>query len=204
MTPESLVRTVSDFLAGARGAVVLENGAAIFDLSEAKYSISGEHNKCLLHLWSAERNTVRRVVDAEVKNGVLRLAVQRLGQARPTKIEICRERDRRTPSAKKAVRAAYVLALGRPPADEELADWDERQGLDQLRDRFLVLAADAALSGGNAVEAERLRGRLLELYVNGVAVCDTIALPADLTPARLLLWSKDAPVEFESVTVPAL
>jgi hypothetical protein len=49
---------------------------------------------------------VRRVLDAEVKNGTLRLAVQRLGQTRPTKLEICRERDRRTPSARKVARAS--------------------------------------------------------------------------------------------------
>ena len=104
MTPEMLSRTVADFLAEASGAVVLEDGAVAFDLAQARYSISGEHNKCLLHLWSAERNTVRRVLDAEVKNGMLRLAVQRMGQARPTKLEICRERDRRSPSAKKAAR----------------------------------------------------------------------------------------------------
>src|SRR6201998_3967407 len=113
MTPEMLSRTVADFLAEASGAVVLEDGAVAFDLAQAKYSISGEHNKCLLHLWSAERNAVRRVLDAEVKNGMLRLAVQRLGQARPTKLEICRERDRRSPSAKKAARAAYEPKLRR-------------------------------------------------------------------------------------------
>jgi hypothetical protein len=44
-----------------------------FDLAEAKYSISGEYNKCLLHLWSADRNVVRRILDAEVRNGNLRL-----------------------------------------------------------------------------------------------------------------------------------
>jgi predicted RNA-binding protein len=110
MTPEALSRTVQ-FLSEASGAVVLEDGAMAFDLERAKYSISGEHNKCLLHLWSAERNTVRRVLDAEVKNGTLRLAVQRLGQTRPTKLEICRERDRRSPSAKKAARASYDQKL---------------------------------------------------------------------------------------------
>ena len=83
MTPEALARTVEDFLAGARDAVVLDDGAAVFDLAQAKYSISGEHNKCLLHLWSEERNLVRRVLDVEVKHEVLRLAVQRLGQTRP-------------------------------------------------------------------------------------------------------------------------
>jgi hypothetical protein len=110
---EVLTRTLQDFLAEASGAVVLEDGAVAFDLERAKYSISGEYNKCLLHLWSAERNTVRRVLDAEVKNGTLRLAVQRLGQARPTKMEICRERDRRSPSAKKAARVSYEQKLRR-------------------------------------------------------------------------------------------
>jgi hypothetical protein len=113
VTPEALTQTVRDFLAEAAGAVVLEDGAVAFDLGQSKYAISGEYNKCLLHLWSAERNTVRRVLDAEVKNGTLRLAVQRLGQARPTKLEICRERDRRSPSARKAARASYEQKLRR-------------------------------------------------------------------------------------------
>ncbi len=113
MTPESLVRTVEDFLVCARDAVIVEDGAVVFDLAQSKYSISGEHNKCLLHLWSAERNFVRRVLEAEVKNEILRLAVQRMGQAKPTKLEICRERDRRTPTAKRAARVAYQRVLQR-------------------------------------------------------------------------------------------
>jgi hypothetical protein len=113
VTPDALSRTVQDYLSEAAGAIVLEDGAVAFDLGQSKYSISGEYNKCLLHLWSAERNTVRRVLDAEVKNGTLRLAVQRLGQTRPTKLEICRERDRRTPSARKVARASYEQKLRR-------------------------------------------------------------------------------------------
>ena len=113
VTPDALSRTVQDFLSEASNAVVLEDGAVTFDLAQARYSISGEYNKCLLHLWSTERNAVRRVVDAEVKSGVLRLAVQRLGQSRASKLEICRERDRRSPSAKKACRAAYEQKLRR-------------------------------------------------------------------------------------------
>lgn len=113
VTPDALTRTVQDFLSEASGAVVLENGAVAFDLGNSRHSISGEHNKCLLHLWSPERNTVRRVLDAEVKNGTLRLAVQRLGQSRPTKLEICRERDRRSPSTRKAARAGYEQKLRR-------------------------------------------------------------------------------------------
>ena len=90
MNPETLRHSLEDFLGGSRHAVVLEDGARVFDLAESKYSISGEFDKCLLHLWSEERNVVRRVVDAEVRNGNLRLLVQRLGQARPSKLEICR------------------------------------------------------------------------------------------------------------------
>ncbi len=113
MTPDSLIATLQQFLGCAQDAVIIEDGAVVFDLAESKYSISGEHNKCLLHLWSAERNVVRRILEAEVKNDVLRLAVQRLGQARPTKLEICRQRDRRTPTAKRAVRLAYKKTLER-------------------------------------------------------------------------------------------
>ncbi|MGC2822154.1 MAG: hypothetical protein WA198_20835 [Candidatus Sulfotelmatobacter sp.] len=113
VTPQALTRTVQDFLSEAAGAVVLENGAVAFDLAQSKYSISGESNRCLLHLWSAERNSVRRVLEAEVKNGTLRLAVQRLGQARPSKLEICRERDRRSPTVRRVARIAYEQKLRR-------------------------------------------------------------------------------------------
>src|SRR5262249_7721987 len=44
----------------------------------------------------------------------------------------------------------------------DLAEYHERQGLDQLRDRFLVLAAAAAQTSGQSEEAERLRQRLLK------------------------------------------
>jgi hypothetical protein len=45
---------------------------------------------------------------------------------------------------------------------QELANWYEQKGQAQMRDRFLVLAADAALSAGKADQAERLRLRLLQ------------------------------------------
>jgi len=91
--------------------VVMEDGLVAFDLAAAKYSISGDYNKCLLHVWSAERNIVRRVLELEARHDVLRLQVQRLGQARPGKIEICRRRDRRTPTAKRVARMAYQRKL---------------------------------------------------------------------------------------------
>ena len=62
MNPESLTRTIEDFLTSAHNAVIIEDGAVVFDLAESKYSISGEYNKCLMHLWSTERNFVRRIL----------------------------------------------------------------------------------------------------------------------------------------------
>src|SRR5262249_62339446 len=44
---------------------------------------------------------------------------------------------------------------------KELADWHERQAQPQMRDRFLVLAADAALTAGRPAEADLLLARLL-------------------------------------------
>ncbi|GIW79973.1 MAG: hypothetical protein KatS3mg105_1780 [Gemmatales bacterium] len=46
---------------------------------------------------------------------------------------------------------------------EELAHQFDRQGETHIRDRLLILAADAAYSAGKLDDAERLRSRLLEL-----------------------------------------
>ncbi len=112
-SPDSLARAFEGFLAEARAAVVIENGETIFDFATARYSLSTEHGKCVLHLWSPERNTVRRIVDAQRKGDVLTLKVLRFGQSKPSKMEICQGRDRRTPTAKKAARAAYQQLLRR-------------------------------------------------------------------------------------------
>jgi hypothetical protein len=45
---------------------------------------------------------------------------------------------------------------------EELADREDTLGLLQMRDRFLILAADAALSLGQDTRAEKLRARLIQ------------------------------------------
>jgi len=113
MTSQTLASTLEGFLSGSSNAVVIEDGSVVFDLGQAKYSISGESDKCLLHLWSPERNVVRRVLDVESKGETLRVTVQRMGQARPTKLEICRERDPRTSSAKRATRVSYQRVLER-------------------------------------------------------------------------------------------
>ncbi|MGA3088542.1 MAG: hypothetical protein ABSD75_08020 [Terriglobales bacterium] len=90
MTPDSLLQRLAEFLEGARTAVVVEDDALAFDLASSKYSVLGEDNKCLLHLWSKERNLVRRVLDSEVEATTLRLRVQRIGRSQPTRLDFCR------------------------------------------------------------------------------------------------------------------
>jgi hypothetical protein len=83
MTSQTLASTLEGFLSGSSNAVVIEDGAVVFNLDQGKYSVSGESNKCLLHLWSPERNVVRRLLDVETKGETLRVTVQRMGAGTP-------------------------------------------------------------------------------------------------------------------------
>jgi len=112
ISAELLAELLEQFLADAPQAVAIENGEVLFDFDSAKYSVTGE-GKCVLHIWSEERNTVRRVLDAEVKGRTLRLQVLRFGQSQPNALEICADRDYRSGTAKRAARARYQSLLER-------------------------------------------------------------------------------------------
>ncbi|MGZ4812878.1 MAG: hypothetical protein ACXVZI_08920, partial [Terriglobales bacterium] len=118
MILELLTRELGEFLGASTDAVVLEDGAVLFDLRDARYSVSEQHGKCLLHLWSQERNVVRRVLEVERTKDLLQMSVLRFGQSRPTKLEICRSRDRRSVTAKNTARARYRSMLERLLARE--------------------------------------------------------------------------------------
>lgn len=113
MTPDLLARSLQEFFAGSSHGVVIEDGQVIFDLGSARHSISAERGRCLLHLWSEERNIVREVVEADLKQGTLTLSVRGFAKARPHLMEICRDRDRRTPTAQKDARTRYARLLER-------------------------------------------------------------------------------------------
>src|SRR5215831_6684624 len=59
ISAEKLGKMLESFLAEAPASVALENGEVLFDFSNARYSVTGE-GKCVLHMWSEERNAVRR------------------------------------------------------------------------------------------------------------------------------------------------
>lgn len=122
MTPDLLARTLEKFLLESRHGVAVEAGEIVFDLDSARFSISAERGRCLLHMWSIERNMVREVVDAELKKDTLRLAVRKFAQSRPHVLQICRERDRRTTTARKTARTQYSKTLERV-LQREFPEW---------------------------------------------------------------------------------
>lgn len=112
ISSESLDKMLQQYLADSPGAAVIEDGVVLLDFSAAKYSVSGE-GKCVLHIWSEERNMVRRVLDAELGSAALKLQVLRFGQSQPTLLEITASRDRRTGAGKRVSRLRYQAILQR-------------------------------------------------------------------------------------------
>ncbi len=108
---ESLAPILERFLAEHPNAAMFEDGLLLFDFEHTRYSVSGE-GKCVLHVWSEERNIVRRVLDADVRPDKIILQVLRFGQSHPNALEIGLERDRSTGSRRR-VRAEYQKLLER-------------------------------------------------------------------------------------------
>ncbi len=112
-TPDEIADLIAGYISEHPGAVVIEDGKVLFDFASAHYSAAPERGRCLLQIWSEEANMVRRATGAEIKNGILKLSVLRFGQAKPSRIEICAQAERRSPSSLKAMRAAYRRTLER-------------------------------------------------------------------------------------------
>ncbi len=110
---EQIAAAIEEFLAAHEGAAALEDGKVLFDMRAAKYRLATEHGRCTLHLWSEERNVVRRVSATTVRNGSLRLSTHRFGQTKPQTLEFVADRDRRTPSTREATRVKYLRVLER-------------------------------------------------------------------------------------------
>ena len=88
---------IEAFLRADPGREITEDGELLFDLRQTQYRLEEAHGRLLLHLWSPERNWVRRVVGIEEESAErLVLEVERFGRARPGKLVVARPRRRRT------------------------------------------------------------------------------------------------------------
>jgi hypothetical protein len=112
-TAAELGRTLEQFMADHPRAAVLEEGRVIFDMSLASYSVSAEHGRCLLHLWSEERNLVRTVTAMNPRRDTVVLATRRFGQTKPQSLTLVSDPDRRTPTARDTSRRKYLRTLER-------------------------------------------------------------------------------------------
>src|SRR5580698_8675872 len=86
-SPEQIASAITEFLIEHSEAAVLEEGKVLFDLRNAKYSVSTEHGRCSLHLWNEERNVVRNIVAVAARADGLRLSAKRLGHTQPKTLE---------------------------------------------------------------------------------------------------------------------
>lgn len=109
----SLLEQIQCFLNDHPCAVMVEGGEVVFRFDEGEYSLRPERGRCLLQVWSEERNLVRRINAAEMRKDHLRLSAQRFGQSKPSVIELIPQEERRPASAKRISRASFQRILRR-------------------------------------------------------------------------------------------
>jgi hypothetical protein len=110
--PEQLARQLQTFLEDEPAAVLLENGRILFDLRLARATVAAEHGRCILHVWSDERDLIRNVVDVKIRKTGIRLYVLRMGQSKPQTLEL-QPQQRRLPSQRETTRTRFIPLLER-------------------------------------------------------------------------------------------
>lgn len=118
----AFARVLEEFFAAYPRATVREDGHALFDMAAAHYSVTTQQDRCLLHLWSDERNLVRTVSGLKVRKDSLRVETRRLGQASPQALDLMANRERRTPDSRESARGRYLRLLDRV-LTREFPDW---------------------------------------------------------------------------------
>jgi hypothetical protein len=113
VSAEQLARVLEDFLMEHPRAAVLEDGRVLFEMQRARYALSSDHGRCVLQLWSEERNIVRTVTGISARKDTLRIETRRFGQSKPQVLEVVPDRDRRTPTARETTRKRYLRVLER-------------------------------------------------------------------------------------------
>jgi hypothetical protein len=112
-SPARLTQTIEEYIAEHPAAALLEDGRVLFDMRNARYAVTEAHGRCLLQLWSDERNLIRTVVEVTERAQCLRLATRRMGATKPQTLELVPSSDRRTPTARDAARRNYQRLLER-------------------------------------------------------------------------------------------
>jgi len=123
-------------------------------MRSARYAVSEQHGRCLLQLWSDERNLMRTVVELQERANSLRLHTRRMGAAKPQALELVPTRDRRTPTSRDSARHNYQRVLERALSRSFIgAKVDGMRSAMDLEHSFGPAYARGRLLRGTAAEA---------------------------------------------------
>ena len=106
-----LARVLEAYLAEHAGAALVEDGHVAFEMSRASYALSTEHGRCVLQVWSDDRNLVRTVVGVSARKETLNVLVRRFGRTEPQTLQFVPDRDTRTPTTRSTMRSRFLRSL---------------------------------------------------------------------------------------------
>ena len=223
--PAQLAQSIEEYLAANPAAAVLEEGRIVFDMRSARYSVSESHGRCLLQLWSEERNLVRTVVSVQERAKCLRILTRRMGVTRPQSLELVPDSDRRTPTARDTARRNYQRLLERVLARSffgakadgfrSAMDLEHSFGPAYARGRLLRgTSADAVIGVGESESGATIDG-ILTLGVLWLDYCRQhsdgrrhfgglkVVVPAGAwrTTAERMAWLNSAAADFQLYTL---
>ena len=224
-SPERLVRCIEEYLSDHPMAALLEDGRVLFDMRTARYAVSGEHGRCLLQLWSDERNLIRTVVEVQERAQCLRIATRRMGAAKPQTLELVPNSDRRTPTARDAARRGYQRLLERVLTRyfigskidglRSAMDLEHSFGPAYVRGRLLKGTAAEAVIGVSQAESASTIDGILTLGILWLDHCRQhsdgrrhfgglkVVVPAGAwrTTAERMAWLNHADADFQLFTL---
>ena len=191
----------------------------------ARFSVGESHGRCLLEIWSDERNLVRTVVDVQARAQCLRLVVRRMGAAKPQTLELVPTSDRRTPTVRDAARRNYLRLLERVLARcfigakvdglRTAMDLEHSFGPAYVRGRLLKGTAADAVIGVGAAESGDIVDGVLTLGILWLDYCRQragsrrhfgglkVVVPAGAwrTSAERMAWLNHAAADFALFTL---
>jgi hypothetical protein len=220
-----LAQCIEQYLVDHPAAALLEDGRVLFDMRTARYAVTEQHGRCLLQLWSEERNLIRTVIEVKERAQCLRLSTRRMGAAKPQTLELVPTSDRRTPTARDAARRNYQRLLERVLTRHFIGtkvdglrsamDLEHSFGPAYVRGRLLKgTAAEAVIGVGEAESASIVDG-VLTLGILWLDHCRQksdgrrhfgglkVVVPAGAwrTTAERMAWLNHAAADFQLFTL---
>jgi hypothetical protein len=220
-----LAQTIEAYLVEHPAAALLEDGWVLFDMRSARYAVSESHGRCLLQLWSEERNLSRTVTGVVERSQCLRLATRRMGAAKPQTLELVPTSDRRTPTAREAARRNYQRLLERVLTRQFIGskvdglrsamDLEHSFGPAYVRGRLLKGTAAEAVIGVSEAESGSIVDGILTLGILWLDHCRQkgdgrrhfgglkVIVPAEAwrTTAERMAWLNHAAADFQLFTL---